>query len=164
MTSLGFAAKIGPLKIQMYPEFLYAQNREYDGFPLTAAPVLWRRLYSRLHNSIDTPERFGEDPIEEVLWGQSFAKLELGPVSLGISNENIYWGPGRRNSLIMSNNARGFKHLTVHTNQPVKSPIGWFEFQFLGGKLENSGFLPPNAFSTFNGSFNHRPKKMSGGI
>lgn len=158
MTSLGFATKIGPLKVQMYPEFLYAQNRAYDAFPLSAAPVLWQRLYGSHLNYIDTPDRFGEDPIEEVLWGQSFVKLEFGPVSLGISNENIYWGPGRRNSLIMSNNARGFKHLTLHSNKPVKSPIGSFEWQLIGARLESSGFLPPHSFSTYNASFNHAPK------
>jgi hypothetical protein len=158
MASFGFATKIGPLKVQMYPEFLYAQNRTYDAFPLTAAPVLWRRLYNSQLNYIDKPDRFGEEPIENVLWGQSFAKLEFGPVSLGMSNENIYWGPGRRNSLIMSNNARGFKHLTFHSNKPLKTSVGFLEWQLIGARLESSGFLPTNSFSTYNGSFNHIPK------
>lgn len=160
MSSFGFAAQVGPLKIQMYPEFLYAQNNDFEGFPLNAPPILWKRLYDSQWNFIDTPERFGEDPIKELLWGQSFVKLEFGPVSFGLSNENIYWGPGRRNSLVMSNNARGFKHATIHSNKPLRTPIGSFEWQIFGARIENSGVLPANSFATFNNSFIHRPKNQ----
>jgi hypothetical protein len=49
-------------------------------------------------------------PFNKAFWGQSSIRLTFGPASIGLSNENIWWGPGIRNSLIMSNNAPGFKH------------------------------------------------------
>ena len=153
LTSLGFAAKVGPLRVQLYPELLYAENKFYDGFPQNAYGILWARYFGANLNYMDTPEKFGETTIRQQRWGQSFAKLEIGPISLGVSNENIYWGPGKNNSLIMSNNARGFAHLTIHTNQPIKTPLGYFEMQVIGAKLENSGFDPPNANFVWNGGF-----------
>ncbi|WP_216072810.1 capsule assembly Wzi family protein, partial [Acinetobacter baumannii] len=62
-----------------------------------------------------------------VLPGQSSIRLSTGPVSLGISTENLWWGPGCFNALLMSNNAPGFLHLTFNTTRPVKTPIGSFE-------------------------------------
>ncbi|MFX8805488.1 capsule assembly Wzi family protein, partial [Acinetobacter baumannii] len=54
---------------------------------------------------------------------------------VGISSENLWWGPGIYNSLLMSNNAPGFWHLTFNSRKPLKTPIGDFEWQLIGGKL-----------------------------
>ncbi|WP_404877454.1 capsule assembly Wzi family protein, partial [Klebsiella pneumoniae] len=56
-------------------------------------------------------------------------------LSVGISSENLWWGPGIYNSLLMSNNAPGFWHLTFNSRKPLKTPIGDFEWQLIGGKL-----------------------------
>jgi hypothetical protein len=64
----------------------------------------------------------------------------LGCFLLGASSENIWWGPGQYNSLLFSNNAFGFYHLTLNTRKPAKTFLGSFEGQILMGKLEN--FLP----------------------
>ncbi len=156
--SVGFAAKAWWLRAQINPEIHYAQNKAYDGFPLEAFDELWRRYYSRNLNFIDRPERFGNEPIKEFRLVNSFVKLDIGPISLGASNENLWWGPGRRNSIIMSNNPVGFWHLTLNTNRPIPTQIGAFEFQLIGARLENSGFLPPDSFRTVNGQFLFRPR------
>src|SRR5690606_26583329 len=46
------------------------------------------------------------------------------------------------NALIFSNNARGFKHLSLNTTRPAKTFLGSFEGQLLIGRLESSGFEP----------------------
>jgi hypothetical protein len=73
-------------------------------------------------------------------WGQSSIRLNFDPISIGLSNENIWWGPGKQNSILMSNTAPGFKHLTLNTSRPIKTPIGSLETQILSGRLEGSGF------------------------
>mgnify|MGYP001090577448 CR=1 FL=1 len=156
--SAGFAIKSGPLHIQFYPEYHYAENQPFEGFPLNGGNVLWQRYFNSQLNFIDTPESFGTSAISNFYLGQSFIKLDLGPMQLGWSNENIWWGPGKRNSLVMSNNARGFQHLTLNTRRPIQTPIGHFELQVIGGRLENSGYDPPNAFFVQNGSFVFRDK------
>lgn len=44
----------------------------------------------------------------------------------------------------MSNNAPGFKHITLNTSRPVNTPIGAFETQLVAGRLEDSGVPLPD--------------------
>ena len=62
---------------------------------------------------------------------------------MGFSNENIWWGPSIRNSIMMSNHATGFKHLTFNTSSPIDTKIGSFEWQVISGRLESSTYTPP---------------------
>lgn len=70
--------------------------------------------------------------------GQSFLKLHMGPISIGVSSENLWWGPGINSSLLMSNNAPGFLHGFIGTNKPIKTPIGHFEFNLIGARLNSN--------------------------
>lgn len=74
--------------------------------------------------------------------GQSFLKAHLGPISVGVSSENLWWGPGINNSLLMSNNAPGFAHAFVGTNKPIKTPMGNIEFNLIGARLNSNKNLP----------------------
>ena len=44
---------------------------------------------------------------------------------------------------MLSNNSEGFKHITFNSNAPIYTPIGYFEWQFITGRLESSGYTPP---------------------
>ena len=144
--SAGIYAEIGPLSIQLKPEHLFSENKDFDGFGEGENghyPYIWAKRF-RLWNNIDTPERFGNTNHNKTLLGQSSIKLNFKSISIGVSNENIWWGPSIRNSIMMSNHARGFKHITFNTRKPIKTKIGNFEWQLVSGKLENSGFSPVN--------------------
>src|SRR5690606_2889716 len=119
-------------------------NKDFEGFPIVHDGSTWREYYEWL-NFMDIPERFGERSYNTLLPGQSSIRYNLESISFGISTENIWWGPGRRNSLIMSNNAAGFLHATINTRKPIPTSIGSFEGQLIAGRLENSGFKPPHA-------------------
>lgn len=113
--SAGAYLSYGWLDVQLKPELVYAGN---PSFPYNAdfgAPT--RGSYTKL------------------LMGQSSIRVSKAGLSLGLSTENMYWGPGLHNSLLMSNNAPGFTHLTFNTTKPIQTPIGNFEFQLIGGKL-----------------------------
>ena len=158
--SAGIYAEIGPLSIQLKPEHLYSENKDFEGFgegPNGHYPVIWAKRYN-LWNLIDTPERFGEKSISKTLIGQSSIRLNYKGLSLGVSNENIWWGPSIRNSIMMSNHARGFKHITFNTNKPIESSIGNFEWQFVTGRLELSGYTPPNPEKKYAGTLLYIPK------
>ncbi len=128
--------------LQLNPELIYSENKPFDQFTDDHYDVIWQRIY-RWWNTIDEPVRFGTENSFRFHPGQSFLKYDLGRFSVGASSESLWWGPGKRNSLIMSNNAPGFYHLTFHTNGPVQTEIGSFEGQFISGILANSGFTPP---------------------
>ena len=146
IVSSGIYAEIGPLSVQLKPEYLFSENKDFEGFgegPNGHYSAIWAKRYS-LWNKIDMPERSGEKSINEILIGQSSIKLNYKGLSIGVSNENIWWGPSIRNSIMMSNHARGFKHITFNTNKPLTTKIGNFEWQIISGRLESSGFTPPN--------------------
>jgi hypothetical protein len=139
--SLGFFAQYGPLTVQFRPELLIAQNPSFSTFNPNQYDVIFARYYD-IYNNIDLPARFGTTSYNKIYWGQSSVRLNYKSMSFGISTENLWWGPGIRNSLLMSNTAPGFAHLTLNTVKPIKTPIGTFEGQLIAGKLENSGFPP----------------------
>jgi len=155
--SAGIYAQYGHLSIQLRPEVVYAQNSPFEAFPANYPDVVWAQYYWHL-NQIDLPGRFGNTPYNKVTWGQSSIRLTFGAVSLGLSNENLWWGPGLRNALIMTNNAPGFKHLSFNTVRPLKTSIGSFEWQLIAGRLEPSGFAPPGANREYLGNLLYAPK------
>jgi hypothetical protein len=130
----GFFGKIGPLSIQLRPEIVFAVNNNYRELNETG------QTYAGLYFGIDLPSRFGNGAYKKIDFGQSSVKLTFDPISFGLSTENLWWGPGVNNSLLMSNNATGFAHLTLNTSKPVNSPIGSFEAQVIAGRLETSDY------------------------
>ena len=158
MVSGGFFAKYGWFNFQLRPEFVTAQNKDFPGFPKEFRDQIWYE-YSEIYNFIDLPEKFGENRYQKTSWGQSSIRLNIGPASVGFSNENLWWGPGIRNSLTMSNNADGFRHFTLNTLKPVKTSIGSFEGQIIMGTLKNSGFTPPDTLRKFSNHLLYIPKR-----
>ena len=126
MARVGVYTRIGPLHIQFMPEHVNAENAPYE-----------------------ISDEFGsipKDRFQQNFLGQSSVRLNLSAVSIGFSNENIYWGPGQYGALIMSNNAPGFANIFIKTHRPAKTPIGNFEFELIGGRLESDSLLPYENF------------------
>ncbi len=117
----GVNAKLGIFETQIAPEFVFATNGNY---PTNAQ-------YGNPNNK----------SFSKVFLGQSFAKLNLGPISIGASSENLWWGPGINSSLLMSNNAPGFLHAFIKTNKPIKTPVGNIEFNLIGARLGSNNAL-----------------------
>ncbi len=151
--SEGIYGSFGPFSIQIQPEFIFAQNNIYDtGFSKGSG--------------IEYVEIFGEGAYSKLLPGKSSIRLNYGAFSLGASTENIWWGPGQYNSLLFSNNAFGFQHLTLNTRKPAKTFLGSFEGQLILGKLDN--FVPlvrdgKEDWRYVNGiTFSYQPKWIPG--
>ncbi len=142
LISTGLYLELGPLSIQFKPEHHFSENKLFEGFWQGHYPEIWSKRY-RLWNHIDMPERFGNKSHNKTTLGQSFIRINLKSISIGISNENLWWGPSLRNSIMMSNHAQSFKHLSFNTRKPIKTFMGNFEWQFITGYLNSSGFNPP---------------------
>ena len=141
--SPGIHLKFGAVSIQFKPEYVFSENKPFNGFSENHYDIIWARRYNAW-NKYDIPERFGYDTFNKTYLGQSNLLINLKNFSFGFSNENLWWGPSIRNSIMMSNNAKGFSHFTFNSNNPLQTPIGSFEWQFVTGKLDSSGFTPPN--------------------
>ncbi len=137
----GFFFKYGPLSIQLRPEYVYATNPSFNGYDSGHTGQDLTNYYA-FHNLVDWPERYGNSSYSKAFLGQSSIRLTFGPMSIGLSDENLWWGPGIQNALLITNNAPGFKHITINTVRPIKTPIGSFEGQVIAGHLDGSGHPP----------------------
>jgi hypothetical protein len=140
--SVGLYSSYGPLEIQINPEYVYATNLNFETFPLAETNTARLGKIDYL-NHADIPDRFGDKAYHYLGWGQSSIKFNIKNIAVGVSTENLWWGPGQKNALIMSNNAPGFLHFTINTRKPIQTFIGSFEGQLINGRLESSGFDNP---------------------
>ncbi len=139
--SAGIFAKQGILMVQFRPEIITAVNPPFENFNKNQYDVIFARYYD-VYNNIDIPMRFGNDVYGKIYWGQSSIRLNYKGLSAGVLTENLWWGPGIRNSLLMSNTAPGFPHLIFNTTRPIRTSLGSFEGQLISGKLTNSNYAP----------------------
>jgi hypothetical protein len=111
----GIFASFGNLKVQFRPEFIKTASGQYE-----------------------TNESWGlvTNGLSKILPGQSSVRYDLGKVSLSASTQNLWWGPGIYNSMLMSNNAPGFFHYSFASNRPLKTFLGNFQFQIISAILK----------------------------
>jgi hypothetical protein len=111
----GIFASFGNLKVQLRPEFVKTASGQYE-----------------------TNESWGlvTNGLSKILPGQSSVRYDLGKVSLSASTQNLWWGPGIYNSMLLSNNAPGFFHYSFATNRPLKTFLGNFQFQIISATLK----------------------------
>ncbi len=160
LLSGGIYAKYGLLSVQLRPEYAYAANPNYEIFPLTETDFV-RLINVDYLNHADLPASFGNKSYNKLNWGQSNISLAINKFSVGLSTENMWWGPGIRNSLLMSNTAPGFLHFTFNTRQPIETFLGSFEGQIIAGKLEGSGLTSPKSQFIIDGIDYEMPKNPS---
>lgn len=159
--STGIQARFSILHIQLQPELVTTQNLAFPGFPDTFSSGTIGARFS-YWNMGDSPERFGNSSYTKAFWGQSSISLRAGALEFGAGMKNIWWGPGQWNSLIFSNNAPGFPHISLNTSKPAKTFLGSFEGQLLIGRLESSNQAPTQIedlnssyFSTLNSDWRY---------
>ncbi len=104
------------LKIQLRPEFVNTASGNYE------TNNYWGAV---------TPS------YKKIMPGQSSIRYDMGPLTAGLSTENMWWGPGIYNSMLMSNNAPGFLHYSINTNRPINTFVGSFQFQLQAGYLQS---------------------------
>jgi hypothetical protein len=154
----GIEASIGKhLHIKINPEFVNAQNQDFDQFSQILGDSVWSVYYQFL-NTIDLPSKIVEGPYTKIFPGQSHITYQFNKFEVGVSTENLWWGPGWKNALVMSYNAPGFLHASFKTIKPLQTKIGQFSGQWIAGELKNSGVLPPRIYSAYNGNFVYQPK------
>jgi len=142
--SVGARFRYEGLHIQVQPEWVMVQNKAQA---MISSKVTDANFFSRYYfyniNTIDLPSRPGVSSFNKLYPGQSFIRYEFANgIAAGVSTENIWWGPGMRNSLIMTNNAPGFLHAGIQTIKPIKTGWGNIEGQAILGWLDSSGVEP----------------------
>lgn len=140
----GVAADLGPLSVVVAPQYIREQNLPYE----IPYQELWRMDRDALASpwyifpySADLPLRFGGHPRSRLVSGQSSVTLRAGPLAAGAGTESQWWGPGRWNALVLSNNAPGIPHLFLRTNRPLHTALGRLEGKWIAGRLLESDYF-----------------------
>lgn len=141
----GVRVTVGALTFVLVPQITRSQNLEFQTLPYPLGQEPERSKYAAPWyyppESIDRPQRFGDDPLTAFTLGQSSLSIDVGPVAVGAATENLWWGPARMNALVMSDNAPGIPHLFVRTGQPARTPLGSVEAMWMVGRLGVSGYF-----------------------
>ena len=139
--SIGINLQWGLLDINYQPEKIIGQNirqEYYAGNPEDGNFMF--KYFGMVANNIDNFRQFGYNKIDTSSFGQSRIGLKTKHIGIGFTTENIWWGPGKRNSLIFTNNSGGFRHYYLNSVQPLKTFIGNFEFSAISGTLDTTKY------------------------
>ncbi len=143
--SAGMNVRWNILDINFQPEFVNVENQiQEEVYGDLQDRNYWTRYFYQVANNIDNFRQFGNKPINYSSMGQSRIGIATNSIGIGYSNENIWWGPGMRNSLIFSNNAPGFSHYYLQTTRPLKTILGDFELNAIIGKLDSLKYTDPD--------------------
>jgi hypothetical protein len=110
----GVFAQFKNIKLLLRPEYVQTASQEYK------TSSYWGQV---------------NPSYKKLLLGNSSLRFDLGKLSMGVSTQNLWWGPGIYNSLLMSNNAQGFFHYSINSNRPIKNFLGTFQFQIISATL-----------------------------
>ncbi|MCH7475639.1 MAG: hypothetical protein IIA27_13335, partial [Gemmatimonadetes bacterium] len=165
----GAFVRHGVLTASFRPSLIYTQNREVDLAVRDPARSVFANPWHPLRGStprIDMPQRFGDSVFTTLDLGETSVRLDWRGAVISASNETMWWGPGARNAIVMSNNAPGFPHLFIGTGRPVDIKVGKVEVLWMWGKLTESEYfdlVDDNDTRFITGVvFNFEPKPLPG--
>ena len=107
--------------------------------------IIRPEFYKTASDNYRTNSQYGQvtPSISDLGMGQSVIRYDVGKNSVSLSTQNMWLGPGRYSSLVMSNNSKGFKHISLGSNTPINTKFGNFEYLLFSGTLttlNNQGF------------------------
>jgi hypothetical protein len=137
--SAGFRLEAFGLSATLLPDIVWEENSDFEigTVDSTVHPNPYSSLWSR---GIDQPQRFGDASVFGFDWGNSELRYDLGPATLGFGTQAAWLGPGRRNAIILSDNASPFPKLDIGIRD-TPTPIGNVEFRSFWGKLLESDYF-----------------------
>jgi hypothetical protein len=137
---LGFGGSVGlgALEISARPVLFVAQNAAFELAPAEGSEFAYPWHTELIGARIDLPQRFGDGAYARLDPGESSASIAVHGVRLGAGTGSLWWGPGVRSAIVLSNNAGGFPHLALGTKGPADLGVGVLEAQWIWGRLAHS--------------------------
>lgn len=134
----GAIVRGGPITLGLSPVYTHQQNRDFVTLP---AVVGFNEFGNGLYpGDIDLPQRFGAEAYTTVFSGESFIRADAGKFAIGLSSENVWWGPGSANAILLSNTAPGFPHVFTGLSR-LNVGIGRITTDIIWGKLTESQYF-----------------------
>ena len=147
----GFYIASDYVTVSLKPQLVYQENRDFPTprFIPTYHHTGEIRYVAEgilpedsLAERIDRPFRFGPDAYTTFDLGHSSIRGHYKSMEVGVSTEQLWWGPGKQYALVMSNNAAGVPHAFLATRKPIELPwVGNFEFRWMIGTPKDSDYF-----------------------
>lgn len=111
-----------------------------SGFATRGQLASWAAFY--LHPEFESPS--SQERVELI---EGYGKVGLGPFSLELGKDSMWWGPGRHGSLSMTSNAEPLTMLKVTNDHPILLPgflkvLGPVRTVFFVTELESNRTIP----------------------
>ena len=126
------------------PELAWQQNADFETQNVIAAGHS-RFIYPGIAPLIDWPQRFGEEAFWTVEPGQSYVRADAFGAAIGVSAENLWWGPAVQYPILLGSTAAGFPHVFAGTSEALATPIGSFDAELIWGRLVESDHFDDDA-------------------
>ena len=165
VTSMGIEWMSDYYSIRIYPEIWWAQNGDISIIPTNNSSG-WGDYWNG--TKYDRLQRPGDSYVFHFDWGQSDIRFYWKDyLTLGVSTESITLGSGRKNNILLSNNAGGFPHIDLGTYRPQDIwKLGKFEAHIFWGTLKESEYYdenPDNDYAWYSGvTFAYAPSFLKG--
>jgi len=141
--TLGFTMQRSIVTLGFLPVVTGQENAWYE---YAASTRTNRSPYANPdHPGIDYPRRFGADAFYGLFPGQSFVRVDVGPVSAAASTENLWLGAMQIYPLLLSNTGPGFPHVRVGTPKGIDLKYVNVEAHAFVGELRESEYFDGNA-------------------
>jgi hypothetical protein len=137
------------LELTFKPQLAFSQNLAFDyinpnaaysGYTSKAADYGYYGV-----QSIDAPQRFGNDPFFDYSWGDSEIRYSWKTLTIGFGTQAIWLGPAQLNPIIHSNNAPAYPKLDIGLRKQKieikKIDFGDIETRAWWGYLSESAFF-----------------------
>jgi hypothetical protein len=120
---------------------------------------LWERAAFYLHPEFRAASDDGANDVRLI---EGYGKLQGGPFEVQVGKDSLWWGPGYRGSMLMSNNARPLTMVKVTNPQPMQLPwllrnLGPFRAEWFLSELEEDRVIPEAMLSGIRLNFKPLP-------
>lgn len=136
--SVGAWGRAGVLSYAARPIVFAAENRSFTPSK-SREPIGFQNPW--LPGVIDAPYRFGSSAFVRFDPGESYARIDAGPIAAGISNAAQSWGPAQAHPLVLGRET-GFPHLFIESARPVSVGIGDLSSRWIMGRLGRTSYAP----------------------
>ncbi len=141
----GIDVRVRMFRLVVAPQFTSSENKSFQTIPFPQGNAdsrnVWANPFHPATSSIDLPLRFGDAKLKRWDFGQSSLTATAVGIDAGVATENVWWGPGQQNAIMLSNNAPGFAHAFLRTRDGINTKVGRFDAQWLLGRLRESDFF-----------------------
>jgi hypothetical protein len=134
----GVTVKYGPVTVQLAPFVGWEQNADFNTLEGPSSRSIYANPWI---GGIDWPQRFGAESSGILDPGESFTRLDLGPLGVGLSTETLTWGGARRYPILLGDAAPGMPHVFLGTSTPLSIGIGEIDVQLISASLTESDYF-----------------------